>query len=123
MGEAISHHIQNLADHQISYGKTVTMERKNACKKFTVKIDCRMMVASGPSTNLAQLESLPPTFQTSRKASVVPELYNYSFFAVGRSVKEDGTRALCTLLQEQFMKNDTHICVAKQRKFVVPDPA
>lgn len=119
MDGAVSRNGQNLAERHILGNKTVTLERKNASKMSATENDCGVQVASGPSTNLAQLASFPPTFHTSRNASNVPALFNKSGFVVGRSLKEDGTRPLCKLLREHFIKNDEDILEARHRETVV----
>lgn len=102
MEEAISRHSQTLAEQQMSEYKTLTLESINDFKLFAVKNDCVMIVASGPSTNLEQLVSWLPTFHTSGKVSHVPELFKTSTIAIGRSHREEGTRALCTLLRKKL---------------------
>lgn len=118
MEEAVSRHRQNLAGQQISENKTVTLQRTNACEMIAIEIDFGMMVAFGINTNLAQLQSLLPMFQTSRKASDVPEHCKFSTLAIGsgRSLGEDGTLALCMLLRENFIENTEDMVEARHKK-------
>lgn len=54
MNENESRHIQDVARQQISESKTVTLKRNHTGKMFATRTDFGMMVALGPSKNLAE---------------------------------------------------------------------
>lgn len=62
---------------------------------------------------------LAASFSCIKTASDVSDLCNKSTLEIGRTLEEDGTRALCTLLREQFRKNDEEILETRHSRTIV----
>lgn len=109
-------------------GGTADLRKKDCevrCTKilqiFRTENDCRMTVAFELDTNLAHLESLQPSFCTSRKVSHVRALFKKITLKTDRSLGKDAMRTLSMVRVEQFPKHDERILDAKHWKNIVPD--